>query len=108
MIVSDNVMIAEGISHKACDIIRAIKKGENPRYKVWYAVTSAREPDNLMYILSSMEYRLPFYHRQACGELKLLGLAGSRQEALDIVLKITETGYHKDRIGDLKSYISDL
>lgn len=102
MTVSENVIIAEGISHKAREIIRVLEKGGKPAYKVWYAVTTAWGSGNLMYILSSMEYRLPMYHDNS---LRLLGLAGSRKEACDIVLEIVKNGYHKDAISDMKQFV---
>lgn len=102
MTISDHVMIAGGIAHKAPEILEALEQGVKPSYKVWYAVTTALKQDELMYILSSREYGLPLYRDSS---LRLLGLAGSRNEAYDIVMEITKSGYTENVISDMKNYL---
>ncbi|MBQ9157493.1 MAG: hypothetical protein IJ137_12030 [Eubacterium sp.] len=105
MRISENVKIAGGISHKAPEILKAIERGDRPGYKVWYGITTAWEQENLMYIISSMEYRLPVYHDDS---LRLLGLAGSRQEAGQLVLEIVKNGYDKDAMRDMKHFLEEF
>ena len=105
MRISENVKIAGGIAHKAPEILKAIERGDRPGYKVWYGITTAWEQENLMYIISSMEYRLPVYHDDS---LRLLGLAGSRQEAGQLVLEIVKNGYDKDAMRDMKHFLEEF
>ena len=105
MIVSDNVRIAEGIAHKAPEILASIKKKKKPSYRFWYGVTTGLGPESLMYIISSEEYLLPVYRDDS---LKLLGLAGSRQEACEIVTGIVKEGCDAHRISDMKQFIEEI
>jgi len=105
MRISDNIRISEGISHKALVILDAIQKGKKPSYKVWFAVTTTGGSGDLLYILSSREFFSPLYRKRGC---RLLGLAGSRQEAYDIVLDIVKTGYDNNAISDMKQFVEDF
>jgi len=104
MIVSDSVIIADDIAHKAGKILAAVRKGRKPSCCLWYGVTTALEPDNLLYILSSREFQLPMYQT---GHLRLLGLAGSKEEARIIVLKLVKSGYAKRQITTMKQFLND-
>lgn len=102
MKISPNVMISERIALKAPMILKKIAKDKIPRRRCWYAVTTAREPDELMYIISASEYELPFYRDQS---LRLLGLASSRSEANEMVLSIFKQGCEKDAISHMKQFL---
>ena len=102
MKISEHLIIGETIAHKAPRILASIKRGKNPSYRLWYAVTTAVEPDNLMYIISSWEYALPFYRKSS---LSLLGLAGSRREADEIVIELVKSVYDQGKIKELKSIL---
>ena len=82
MKVSPNVIISEGLAAKAPKILKKIAHDKIPRRRCWYAVTTAREPEELMYIISASEYELPIYRGES---LRLLGLASSRSEANEMV-----------------------
>ncbi len=105
MRISDNIRISEGITHKAPKILDAIRKGKKPSYRVWFAVTTTGESGGLLYILNSREFSSPFYRKRGC---RLLGLAGSRQEAYDIVLEIVKRGYDNNAISDMKQFVEDF
>jgi hypothetical protein len=102
MKISDNVIIGSTIAHKAPRILAAIKRDKNPSYKFWYAVTTAVGPEDMMYIISSEEYGLPFYRKMS---LRLLGLAGSRNEADEIVTELVKRAYEQGKITELKSFL---
>ncbi len=105
MTISDQVIISEGIAHKGKEILKAISKGKKPSYKVWYAVTTADKAEDLMFIISSTEYRHPIYRNSS---RRLLGLAGSRKEACDIVMEIVKKGYDEDAITHMKQFVEEF
>lgn len=102
MILSDNILIGPSIAYRSEDILDSLRKQEPFGYPVWYAVTTAVEEENLMYILSGLEMRNTFYLKS---NLRLLGIAGSREEAGNIVLKLVQTGYNKGEILSMKQYL---
>lgn len=105
MIVSEKIRIAESIRHKADVILEAVRNGETCKNIIWYAVTTSNEEDSLMYVLNGLEFRQPFYHR---GNLRLLGIAGSRKEAYEIVLNLVQEGYNTDNIHQMKQYLDTI
>ncbi len=102
MILSDNILIGPSIAYRSEDILDSLRKQEPVGYPIWYAVTTAVEEENLMYILSGLEMRHTFYLKS---NLRLLGIAGSREEAGNIVLKLVQTGYNKGEILNMKQYL---
>ena len=102
MIISDNIIIGETIAYMADTILQSLRKQKPSGHPIWYAVVTAPEPDNLLYILNGMEIRHPFYWQQG---LRLLGLAGSREEAGEIVLNLVQSGYNKGDILNMKQYL---
>ena len=105
MIISDNVMIGESILPNAQKILENIQEDKHCGNPFWYVITTAWEEENLMNILSGMELRHPFYHT---GSLRILGLAGSRKEALELVLKLVQNGYDKEEIFNLKHFFEQF
>lgn len=102
MIISDNLIVAEGIRKKAATILISIEEDKDPSKKYWYAVTTAPEPENLMYIISSSEYRHSYYRK---APLRLLGLAKTRDEAMQIAVDLVKKGYEEGKISELKNYL---
>ena len=105
MIVSEHIVIGESIRHNANQILEEIQSGEKYKNIICYAVTTSFEEDSLMYVLSAVEFRQPFYHK---GSLRLLGLAGSRKEAYEIVLNLVQEGYNRDSIHQMKQYLENI
>ena len=102
MIISDNIIISEGIRKKAATILISIEEDRDPSRKEWYGVTTAPEPENLMYIISSSEYRHSYYRK---APLRLLGLAKTRNEAMEIAVDLVKKGYEEGKILELKEYL---
>lgn len=105
MTISENIIIGENIAWQADDILKSIREKIPCGYLVWYAVTTAMENENLMYILSGLEMRHSPYLES---DLKLLGLAGSREEAGKIVLNLVQEGYNKGDILKMKKYLETI
>lgn len=105
MIVSENVIIGETIAHDASSILKSIRKGKKTKHVIWYGVSTAKEKENLLYIFSGTEYRLPFYHDSS---LRLLGLAGSRKEALEMVTNLVKKAYESDAIINMKHFLEQF
>lgn len=105
MTISENIIIGENIAWQADDILKAIDEKMPCGYPVWYAITTAMEHENLMYILSGLEMRHSAYLES---NLKLLGLAASREEAGKIVLKIVQEGYNKGDILNMKKFLETM
>ena len=106
MDIAAHPFIGDTISHAKEDILKAIGKGQNPSYRNWYAITTAYEEHHLFYILSGTEYRHPMYHRQGSA-LKLIGLAGSKKEARDIVVSIVAGFVDSDSLPEIKSSLGN-
>ena len=104
MVISKHILIGENIAYKAEDILESIRMGKEPGSIIWYGITTSAETENLMYILNGMEFRHSFYHQ---GNLRLLGLASSRTEALELVLKLVQSGYNHNCIDDMKRYLEE-
>lgn len=102
MIVSENVIIGETIAHDASGILNSIRKDKKIKNVIWYGVSTAKEKEHLLYIFSGTEYRLPFYHDDS---LRLLGLAGSRKEAMEMVTNLVKKAYESDAIMDMKHFL---
>lgn len=102
MTISKNIIIGESIAYKAQKILNAIRKNKFCKDVIWYAVITAPEDENLMYIIDGIEFGLPFYNNSS---LRLLGLAGSGKEAREIVLKLVQTGYTHNDIHNMKHFL---
>jgi len=100
-------LIGETISYKEREILHSIRQGELPSFKNWYAITTAYENNNLFYILSGTEYRNPMYHRNDAG-LKLLGLAGSKKEAVELISSLVQHFLDSDSLTEMKSSLQEL
>lgn len=105
MIVSENIRVAESIRHKSKHILESVRTGESCKNIIWYAITTSYEEDSLMYVLSGVEFRHDFYQE---GNLRLLGLTGSRKEAYEIVLNLVQEGYNTDNIHQMKQYLETV
>ena len=105
MIISDNIRIGESVRFKSDRILDALRVGETCSNIIWYAITTSYEDDTLMYIMNGMEFRHSFYHQ---GNLRLLGLAGSRKEACEMVLNLVQEGYNTDNIQQMKQYLETI
>lgn len=102
MTVSENIIIGDSIAHKAEEIVEAVRLGKSASPLFWYGITSAPEKENLMYIASSIELNRPCYRSDSYA---LWALAGSRKEALAIVLELVEKGYTTGNIHHMKDYL---
>ena len=107
MDIAMHPLIGETISYKEKEILDPIRHGEVPSAKNWYAVTTAREDMNLFYILSGTEYRNPIYHRED-DKLKLLGIAGSREEAVELVRSLVQQFVDSDSLAEMKTSLYHL
>lgn len=105
MVISPKIVIGKSIAHNADKIVAAIKEKKTCSYPVWYGITTAFEKENLMYILSGVEMRHSEY---IDSDLILLGIAGSRKEANEIVLNLVQDGYNKGNIHCMKQYLEEL
>ncbi|MCD8018665.1 MAG: hypothetical protein LUF92_03515 [Clostridiales bacterium] len=105
MLISENLIIGDSIAHMADDILGAVRSKEVCKYIVWYAITTALEGENLLYLISGVEMNHKIYYDS---DIKLLALAGSRKEALDIVLNLVQEGYNKGDIHCMKQYLESI
>lgn len=105
MLISDNVRIGDTIAYRADRILQSLREKKPCSYPVWYGVTTAFEDENLMYILNGLELRHTCY---LDSDLKVLGLAGSREEAETIVLNLVQSGYTKGDILKMKQYLDTV
>ena len=102
MDIAANLMISPSISYAKDEILSALKKDVIPDKIYWYGVTTSFEENSLMYILSGLEYRHPMYHRKG-KKLKLLCLAGSRQEAMEQVRCLVQQHVDSHTLMEMKA-----
>ena len=107
MDIAMHPLIGKTISYKEKEIIEAIRHGECPSVKNWYAVTTASEAGSLFYILSGTEFRRPMYHRED-DRLKLLGIAGSKKEAVGLVESLVQQFVDSDSLTEMKTSLDNL
>ena len=108
MLIATEPVIGDSIAYAQKEILAAIRKGEHPSVLCWYAITTTYEECNLFYILSGTEYRHPIYHRKKKKPLKLLGLAGSRQEAYELVRSMIQHYVEQDALMEMKAALEAL
>lgn len=106
MDIATDLLVGESISYAKDDIITALKKDEIPKKIHWYGVTTSFDERNLMYILTGLEYRHPMYHRPD-KKMKLLGLAGSRAEALAQVQTIVQHHVDTNTLMNMKESLAE-
>ncbi len=106
MLVSEHVLIGDEISENAEEILKKLSDGEVYRGQRWYAITTAPEDENLMYILSSTELRHSFYHDT--DSLTLLGLAATKQEAEETVKTLIQKGVDAGEILSMKAFLKTM
>lgn len=102
MDIAAHPLIGDTISYAKEEILASIAHGRIPDSKNWYAITTTHEENTLFYILSASEFRNPMYH-DPYGHLKLIGLAGSKREARDMVVSIVAKFVDSDSLPELKS-----
>ena len=102
MDIAAHPLIGDTISHAKEEILASIAHGRIPESKNWYAITTTHEKTTLFYILSSREFRNPMYHNPD-SPLKLIGLAGSKKEARDILVSIVARFVDSDSLPEMKS-----
>lgn len=101
MDIANQPLIGPSISYKKDKILGAIARGQIPKGRNWYAITSAYEERNLLYILSATEFGKPIYHIPG-KNLKLIGLAGSREEARNIVIILVKQAIDTNSLAEIK------
>ncbi len=104
MRISDHILIGEHIAHDAGKIIRGIRHPLFWKKGLWYGITTSPQKESILYILSGREMRQNGYRNS---NLRLLGLAGSRKEAHEIVLQLVQSGYHDHCIHRMKEYLEN-
>lgn len=103
MVISDNCLIGESVSEKAKSIIEALKKNECT-LAPWFAVTDAPDTDEILFILSCHELGKKIYDKE---HMKLLSIAGSKEEALSMVTTMIQQACDQNKILDLKQFFID-
>lgn len=106
MDIAAHPIIGDTISYAKDEILASIAHGRIPDSKSWYAITTTHEENTLLYILSATEFRNPMYHAPY-GQLKLIGLAGSKKEARDIVVSIVAKFVDSDSLPELKTSLGN-
>ena len=98
---SSNLFISEGLEEKKDKIMKKMVK----KRKIFpvYCITLPRNPHNLLEII---EYHQFLQKHYGIYEPYEVGIAGSKEEATTLVIKIIETVYNKTSGFDMKEYFS--
>lgn len=105
MDIATNLMVGESVIHKEKEILSAIRENQFPQAWNWFAITTTYEKDNLFYILSGQEYRHPMYHRED-QSLRLLGISGSKAEAVRLIRDLIQTFVDTDSLDTIKESLT--
>lgn len=87
---ADKLYLGESIEGRKEKVIKAVENG-----KLTFAIfciTQASNPENLLDIISANELSFPYYQRQ---EVRIIGLAGSKSEARELVRVMIEEIYRE-------------
>lgn len=101
MKVAKGAFIGPSIAYEAKNIIISLERNKSFKKRMWYVVTTAKG-EELLYILSSLELRHDFYRTS---DLTVLGIAGSRKEAYEIVRNIFQDGVDRDHLFHMKEFL---
>ena len=100
----DNLYLGDSVEKKADKIKRKISHGMGLDSLCTYVISFASNPDNLLDIIPARELRQKAYPKD---RLRIIGLAGSRQEALKVVQRIIEETYQNTGDVDLYQYLKE-
>ncbi len=107
MDIAGHILVGESISYAKDEIISSVKQGKIPDKKNWYGVTTTHENENLLYIMSGLEYRHPMYHDKQRDPLRLIAIAGSRKEAITLVQQLVQQFVDTDKLFDMKESLNE-
>lgn len=103
MIISQHCLIGDSVSYKADEILEPLKNDEL-RSAPWFAVTNAPDTGENLFILSHFELKNKIYPKE---KMRLLALAGSKKEAMELVLAMIQQAVDQNRIFDLKQFFEE-
>lgn len=106
MDIAVHPLIGDTISYQKEEILASIAHGRIPDANNWYAITTTHEETTLFYILSAREFRNPMYH-DPNRRLKLIGIAGSKREARDLVVSIVAGFVDSGSLPEIKSSLGN-
>lgn len=103
MEISKRVIIGDLVSHEVDKIFAQLNSKVENKPGLWYAITTAPDTKNLLYVMGPRELGLKIYEGLP---LKTLGIAGSRTEAYEIVRILTKEAYdHTNQLDEMKAYL---
>lgn len=100
MVLYENLYVADSLQKNKDKIIEMIKKGK-PKLRL-YVVALAFNPVNLLEIIYYNELLQPYYKEQ---EIHIIGIASSKEEAMDMVKTIIASVYHNTQTFDVRKYL---
>lgn len=106
MDIAKHLFVGDSISYAKDDIVTSIENGTFPRYENWYAITTAFEEHHLLYIMSGNEIKHPMYHSRE-EHLTLIGIAGSKSEAYDMVQSLIQQFMQNQSLTELKNALKN-
>ncbi|SHO50344.1 hypothetical protein [Anaerocolumna xylanovorans] len=96
---ADKLYLGESIEGRKEKVMKSVESG-----KLTYAIfciTYASNPDNLLDIISANELSFPYYQKK---EIHIIGLAGSKSEARELVRVMIEEIYRETGGFSVKEY----
>ncbi len=107
MEIARHILVGDSISYAKDEIISSIEKGKMPKKKNWYGITTTHEKENLLYIMSGLEYRHSMYHDDRRAPLRLIAIAGTRKEAFSLVQEIVQQFVDSEKLFDMKESLKE-
>ncbi len=87
---ADKLYLGDSIKGRKAKVMKAIEAGKLA-FSV-YCITYAVNPENLLDIINANELSFSYYQKQ---EMHIVGLAGSKSEALELVRNMIEEMYRE-------------
>lgn len=103
MVISKHCLIGDSVSYKAQEIIKSLKENEC-RMAPWFAVTDAPGTNEILFVLSCHELKKDLYDKK---QMRLLSLAGSKEEAMSFVTEMIQQACDQNRVFDLKQFFME-
>lgn len=102
MILDDNLYISDSLK-KNINKIKDTIKAQKVELRL-YCITLASNPKNLFDIHYYNELLQPYY-KDKDKEIIVIGIGKTKEEAIDLVIKIIETVYNNTNTFDIRKYL---
>ncbi len=103
MTISPNCQIGELMRERFPKILRRLERDRFDK-NFYFVITTAQEETETLYILTNRELKNGLYDLE---QLRVVGIAGSKQEALELVTQMIQSACDVEQLSNLKQYFME-